>query len=247
MEQRSIGLLVPASNRVMERDFIRWSVSDGLALHVNRLNAPLRRPTDMRENLEALTHGVPEAARLLGLARPDVIAFGCTSGSFLRGAGWDNDMRQQLTQFSNSAAAVTTAASVVEALNALGARRIAVISPYPTEVNQVLDDYMKGQGFEIARLDAVDGWQKGNIANIPPTTVIDLVRREATAPVDAYFISCTNLRAAEVLQQIEDETGTPVVTANQATYWACIRALGLSGALPALGQLGAQKQEVARQ
>lgn len=243
MEQRSIGLLVPASNRVMERDFMRWSVSDGLDLHVNRLNAPLRRPADMRKNLEALTSGVPEAARLLGLARPDVIAFGCTSGSFLRGAGWDTELRQQLAQFSNGAAAVTTASSVVQALNALGARRIAVISPYPAEVNQVLEGFMKAQGFEIVRLAAVDGWQTGNIANIPASTVVDLARRGATTPVDTHFISCTNLRAAEVLQQIEAETGLPVVTANQATYWACVRALDMSDALPALGRLGSRPRE----
>ncbi len=83
--QPRVGLLVPASNRVMEGDFIRWSVADGVLLHVNRLQAPQQRPHDMRANLAALSEGVDEATRLLALASPDVVAFGCTSGSFLRG------------------------------------------------------------------------------------------------------------------------------------------------------------------
>lgn len=84
----ALGLLVPASNRVLEQDFARWLPTGG-RLHAHRLPAPELRPDDMLDNLRALTSEVGASARLLGLVQPDVIAFGCTSGSFLRGCAWE--------------------------------------------------------------------------------------------------------------------------------------------------------------
>jgi len=104
---RAVGLLLPATNRVMEQDFIRWLPKE-LRLHINRLNAPRERPEDMRENLIALTTGIEETARLLGLAEPSVIGFGCTSGSFLNGPDWDADIRNRIARATNVSQVVST-------------------------------------------------------------------------------------------------------------------------------------------
>jgi maleate cis-trans isomerase len=222
--QPAFGLLVPASNRVMEQDFIRWLPAGG-RLNVNRLNAPRVRPDDMRENLEALTTGVDEAARLLDLAQPEVIGFGCTSGSFLNGPGWDEEMRRRIAAAARTPRVVVTARAVVEALQALGAKRIAVATPYPDSVNVLLKAYLGHFGFEITGFEAVDGWKAGGIANLPPEAAADLVRRSDSPRADAVFVSCTNFRAGEIIDALEAQAGKPVVTANQATFWACALAL----------------------
>jgi arylmalonate decarboxylase len=235
--QPAFGLLVPASNRVMEQDFMRWLPAGG-RLNVNRLNAPRERPEDMRVNLEAITTGVDEVARLLDLALPDVIAFGCTSGSFLNGPGWDDEIRNRIAGAVRAPHVVVTARAVVDALEALGAIRIAVATPYPETINGLLRAYLEHFGFDIVSFEAVDGWMAGGIANLPPQAAADLARRSDCARADAVFVSCTNFRAGEIIEQLETETGRPVVTANQATFWASACRLGI-GARCVPGRLGA--------
>ena len=233
----AFGLLVPATNQVMERDFMRW-LPAGARLYVNRLNAPKVRPRDMLDNLLAITSGVGEAARLLDLAEPGVIGFGCTSGSFLNGAGWDDEIRDRVAGSSRCGKIVVTARAAADALRALGARRIAVATPYPEMVNALLRTYLEHFGFEICAFHAVDGWGSGGISRLAPQIAIDLALQGMTARPDAIFISCTNFRAGEVIDRIEAEAGVRVVTANQATFWACARQLGMTRALPGLGHLG---------
>jgi arylmalonate decarboxylase len=235
--QFALGLLVPASNRVMEPDFMRW-LPAGARLNTNRLAAPRERPDDMLLNLEALTAGVEESTRLLDLAQPDVIAFGCTSGSFLHGADWELRLGQRIAGAARTQRVVQAARAVVDALHAFGARKLAVATPYPEAVNILLRAYLECRGFEIRSFEAVDGWRIGGIANLPASSALELALKGRHAEADAIFISCTNFRAGEMIARIEAETGKPVVTANQATFWACARVAGIEGNLPGLGRLG---------
>ena len=238
MEGTAFGLLVPASNRVMEEDFRRW-LPQGARMNVNRLNAPRERPDDMLVNLEAIVSGVDEVARLLDLAAPDVVAFGCTSGSFLHGAGWDDEIRARIAGACKCGRVVVTARAVVDALRALGARRLAVATPYPESVNERLRAYLQHAGFDITAFEAVDGWKGGTIARLAPQVAIDLALAGARSRPDAIMVSCTNFRAGEAIAEIEAKTGLPVVTANQATFWASARLAGIESTLAPLGRLGA--------
>jgi maleate cis-trans isomerase len=220
----AIGLLVPAPCRVMEQDFMRWLPAGG-RLHVNRLNAPAQRPDDMEENLRAMTAGVEEVARLVDLAEPDVIAFGCTSGSFLKGADWEEEILERLRSAVRVPHVVLTARACVDALKALNVRRIAVATPYPEKINEQLRRYLEHFGFEIGGFEAIDAWKGGTIARFPPSVAVDLAMRAAAGGGDAVFVSCTNFRAGEAIEDMEALTGLPVVTANQATFQACLRAV----------------------
>ncbi len=51
------------------------------------------------------------------------------------------------------------------------------------------------------------------------------------------FISCTNLASLGVIQRLEDELGKPVITSNQACFWACLRRLGLRDPVQGYGRL----------
>ena len=103
----------------------------------------------------------------------------------------------------------------------------------------MLRTYLEHFGFEVCAFHAVDGWGSGGISHLAPQIAIDLALKGMAARPDAIFISCTNFRASEVIDRIEREAGVPVVTANQATFWASARLLGITAALPGLGRLGA--------
>ena len=62
--------------------------------------------------------------------------------------------------------------------------------------------------------------------------------KEAMGPESgALFISCTAVRAAGVIAEIEAAIGKPVVSSNYATAWACLRLCGDTSARPELGRL----------
>lgn len=54
---------------------------------------------------------------------------------------------------------------------------------------------------------------------------------------EVIFISCTNFRAIEIIRKLEEETGKPVISSNQATLWYALRKLGLNDSIKGLGRL----------
>ncbi len=54
---------------------------------------------------------------------------------------------------------------------------------------------------------------------------------------DAYFLSCTAIRSADVIDTLEDALGKPVITSNQATLWRALRESGINDSIPGFGRL----------
>jgi arylmalonate decarboxylase len=236
VEKKRIGLLVPARNRTMEDDFSGW-MPQSMALNTMRMYFPPTEPATMAERLQIMDDQVGESARMIALVRPDVIAFGCTSGSFLHGLGWDLKMIEEVQEAAGGIPAVATARCVVDALNELGVKKIAAASPYPPEVNERLKKYLGEAGFDVVNFDYEDGRRVGNVDLFDTDLVYELGKRVDRAEAEAIFISCTNLRAASIIERLEKETGKPVVTSNQATFWACLRKLGVDESIPGAGKL----------
>ena len=233
--KRRLRLLVPPGNTTMEDDFSRW-MSDSVALHVNRLYTP--PDPDEVMGLQAMGDQVGESARLLALAPVDVIAFGCTSGSFLNGLGYDQQIVESIEAASGGVRAVATARAVVDALNVLGVKRIAACSPYVDEVNRRLIKFYTDAGFEIVNFDAVDTVKTPDINDVDTDVALNLAMGVDRPEAEAIFISCTAFRgAAEVIDDLEEKTGKPVVTSNQATFWACMREMGVNGPVKGAGML----------
>src|SRR5438034_10010849 len=103
--------------------------------------------------MDRMNAEVESGARCLDTARVDVVAYGCTTGSFYRGPGWDREMLA-LIEREAGVPAVATTPSVVTALRAFGARRISVATPYPDWNNERLRAYLEAHGFEVLNGDA---------------------------------------------------------------------------------------------
>ncbi|MEV5300054.1 maleate cis-trans isomerase family protein [Amycolatopsis methanolica] len=121
--------------------------------------------------------------------------------------------------------ALTTSGAAVEALRSVGAQRVAVVHPYAPAVGRRLHTYLTAHGCEITRITgfalAVD-----EVPDVQPEEVTDLIREGDSPTAEAVFVSCTGLPTYDVIAPLERELGKPVVTANQATMWALLRAVG---------------------
>ena len=242
--KKRIGLLTPAGNTTIEDDFARW-MPDSLQLHVNRLftgpPSNPKSPESLLTGLQEMGDAVEEPARWLGTAEVDVIAFGCTGGSFLNGPGYDKEITKRISAAAGGVRAVAAAGAVADALNELGVRRIAVCTPYPEELNQRLRTFYTTAGFDIVSFAYEDdGILQGTAAEARETALRMAVGVD-TQEAEAILISCTAFEGAgESIELIEEITGKPVVTSNQATFWACLRALGVSEHIPGAGRLMAE-------
>jgi maleate cis-trans isomerase len=54
---------------------------------------------------------------------------------------------------------------------------------------------------------------------------------------EALFISCSNFRTLDILEEVGREAGKPVVTSNQAALWGTLRHIGDKRAVPGGGRL----------
>ena len=234
--RKRLGLLVPAGNSTMEEDFSEW-MPKSVVMHTMRMYSPPEQAASMAESLQIMDDHVGESARLLALARPDVMAFGCTSGSFLNGLGWDQEIIKEIEHASGGIPTVATARTVVDALNELGVKKVAACSPYPEEINERLRKFLTDAGFEVVSFDYVEGRKLGGIDRLDPEVAYELGKRVDRPEAEAVFISCTAFRAAPIIERLEQEIGKPVVTSNQATMWACLRELGVKEGIPGAGKL----------
>jgi maleate cis-trans isomerase len=182
---------------------------------------------------------IESGSRYLATAHVDVIVYGCTTGSFYKGPGWDREMLEVIRREAG-VPAVATSPSVVEALRFFGARRISVATPYPEWNNRRLRAYLEAQGFEVLNVDGEpEAAAAGNqgINDQDPQSVVEFASRVCRPEADALLCSCTAWRSVEAVAAIEARTGRPVVTSNQSTIWTALRALGVSRPIAGYGAL----------
>jgi maleate cis-trans isomerase len=234
--RKRIGVMVPSTNTTCEADY-QMVVPRGITVHGQRLwltNDALGEDGMNRMNAE-----IESGARYLATARVDVIAYGCTTGSFYKGPGWDREMLDVI-QRAAGVPGVATSPSVVEALRSFGARRISVATPYPEWNNQRLRAYLEAMGFEVLNVEAEPvAARSGNqgINDQDPAVIAEFAARACRPEADALLCSCTAWRSVEAVDEIERRTGKPVVTSNQSSIWACLRTLGVKERVTGFGRL----------
>jgi maleate isomerase len=231
-----MGVMVPSTNTTVEADFQLVAPRD-VTIHGQRLW--LTNDAAGAAGMDRMNAEVEAGARYLATARVDVIAYGCTTGSFYRGPGWDRDMLD-LIRSAAGVPAVATSPSVVEALRSFGARTLSVATPYPDWNNERLRAYLDALGFEVLNVEgepraAASGNQ--GINDFDPEDVVAFASRVCRPEADALLCSCTAWRSLEAVAELERRTGKPVVTSNQASIWASYRALGLTVRIAGFGRL----------
>jgi maleate isomerase len=226
-----LGMLVPSTNTTVEPELHR-ALPDGVAMFATRVAvAEVDRPEEKVASLLAMHDGLADAAALVGSARPDVVGYACTSGSFLGGAGSDRDLCRRISEAAG-VPALTTSTAVAAALRTLGAGRIALVTPYIPAVAEGAEAYLAELDVRVvarADLNLLSNLEKGRL---PATASYRLARTVDVADAEAVLISCTNWRTLEIIPRLEADLGRPVVSSNGATLWALLRLAGVPDRSP---------------
>ncbi|WP_406169519.1 decarboxylase [Streptomyces sp. NBC_00996] len=219
--QRGIGVVAPF-DFALDRELWRW-VPDDVSLHLTRTPfVPVEVSLDLAR-LVSEHETLGDAVRALNAVAPEVVAYACTSGSFVGGVAGERAMCEAMAR-AGGVSSVTTSGALLCALEELGARRIALVTPYTVSVTQSLEEYVAEAGIAVTGR-AYMGLTR-HIWKVPYRDVVEMAHRAVRGGVDALFISCTNLPTYDVIPQLEAELRIPVLSANQVTMWAALRQLG---------------------
>jgi maleate isomerase len=225
-----IGLLLPSANTIMEEEFNALK-PDGVSVHAARML--IRFPNI--EELAKMAEDTEKATELISTAKPSIIAFGCTSGSVLNGLGWDEKLISRIQKIAK-VHATTTATAVIRAFKELEIHKIAVVTPYIEELNELEKDFFEDSGITVLEIRGIDlGGEEMEMLTLEK--IADYARAVNRSDADAVFLSCTNLKALPIVEQLEKELGKYVFSSNIATYWDVMRRLGIKQPITGMGKL----------
>lgn len=211
-----VAVLVPSSDTTLEYE-LPAMLAGRATVHVTRMGLPDVTP----EGLAVMEDNAVAAAVLLADIGPDVVLFGCTSGSFFRGAAHERALAQTLADIVG-APVVTTAWAVTLALAGRG-RAVRIRTPYTAELTAAEGDYMQAAGLVVTSARGLGLTRDEDIASVLPTELLAHVDGDDAA--DVLLASCTNLPTLGLLVELERRAGMPVVTSNSASAEAIIAVL----------------------
>ncbi len=228
-----IGLILPMDNAVMEPEYYALGL-EGVSFHgvrmdtIERTQMPIRGAALSRQFVEVGT---------------DVVGYACAETSFLKGVDGNAWIRDEI-QRNCSQPAVTASGVMIEALQALDVKRVALVAPYPVSSADAMTAFLERNDITIANMvrrdfndeykDARD-WYHTNLQ--PASTAFRMARQAKVDGAQAIFIAATNFRTMEILPRLEQDLGIPVVSTNQAMLWSMFRQIGVRESSARLGRL----------
>lgn len=227
----NIGLLVLQTDLTIEDEF-RQILPEGVALYHSRLPSPAEITPD---NLRKMEAEIPGSARILPEIPFASVGFGCTSGALVIGepvvAGRVHEVRPE-------AKVTDPVTAAVAALTALGAARVGLLTPYLPEINASLRGQLQQRGLNIPVMGSFNQPDDYTVARITEAAIRDaIITLGQSDAVDAVFVSCTSLRVARIVAEVEAVIGKPVTSSNHALCWHMLRLAGVDDIMPEHGRL----------
>jgi maleate isomerase len=216
-----VGLIIPSSNRMVEGEMVHGFPA-GVMAHVTRL----RMTGDSRGPLDAVLPRVEEATRALLDAKCDVVAFHCTANSTDEGRSGEERLLAAIKR-AGAAHATTTATAIRNALDALGARRIVLITPYSQAVTDHETEFFHEAGYQVIFAKGFGLAGSDAYCSTPPSFWRDRALEAARPDADVYFLSCANISVFSIIAELEARLGRPVITSNQAVIWDALVRVGI--------------------
>jgi maleate isomerase len=240
-----VGLIVPSSNTTMESEIPallrrRETVRPDETFTFHSARARMQRVT--AEQLRAMNEQTTRACAELADARPDALVTACLVAIMAQGAGHhrtaETEIAAELERQHASAPVVSSAGALVAALQALGAQRIAMVTPYMKPLTRLVSDYLEDAGIAVHSSLSLEVADNREVAALDPENLRTHWRSLDLTGCDALVLSaCVQMPSLPVIEAVERESGLPTLSAATATAWALLRALDLEPVVPGAGAL----------
>jgi len=233
-----IGVVTPATNTIVEPEFHQMAPL-GVTNHTARFlipNMDLNSNEDFEQLVVEIKANLDDAIDGLTPAAVDHVIIGISAESFWDGAEGADILQKRLEAKAGCSMTLGSAAAR-SALEAVGARRLGVVTPYWPVADERVHHYFGQCGFEVVALKGLKANSPVNIAEQSEETLRQAMIEVNTPDVDAIIQVGTNLGMAQLAGEAERWLGKPVIAINTALYWHALRQMGIDDKIPGWGRL----------
>jgi len=195
-----------------------------------------------QEELAAMDAESERCAAELTDARVDVMGYACLVAIMCMGKGYHCKSEARLHAVTVREGAptpvVTSAGALVEGLRTLGARKIAMVSPYMKPLTTLVAEYIEAEGVEVVDVISLEIPDNLEVGRRDPMALVDIYKRLNLAGADALVLSsCVQMPSLAAIAPVQRECGLPVVSAAVCTTHQMLKKLELATAVPDAGAL----------
>ena len=227
-----VGLIVLATDFMIEKDFIDVTKDMGIDLFVNRIHTyfPLTS-----ENLIKMSNTLTEVSKdILPDEKLDCVVYGCTSGTIA--AGYDS-IKKKIELAKPEAIVTTPSTAATNALKKMNVSKVSIFTPYSKKLNDEVVNYFKKENFIVTSNSYFDILNDADIAKIDPDYLYDVISKMNLGDAEAVFLSCTNLPALSILDKLEKKLNKVVLSSNQVLIWDTLQSVGKNNSIKGFGKL----------
>jgi len=227
-----IGLIALSTDFTIEQDYRNVCHSIPVDIFVNRI--PFENPLNHENYLKMANHISEVSSQILPSQDVDIIAYGCTSGTIAIGS---DRIKEEINKTKPKAKVTTPVTAALKAFSHLGLKNIAVLTPYPKDVNATVYNYLIDNNINIESFSSFNLEYDSEIAQVSLASLEKEIKKIDLSNVDGLFVSCTALKIVDVLDRVERSQNTIVISSNQAIIWDCLRSVGIDSKIKGYGKL----------
>ena len=222
-KRAKIGIIVLQTDQTLEHEFRKLLNFEGVAIFHSRITNEMKIT---KETLSKMETELPIAASLLSpFFNFDVIGYGCTSGTTIIG---EKNVEKAIQFVHPNVPTSNPLTACKAALLALKLKRIAFITPYDPGITEAMRENLLDAGFEIPVTGSFFESDDFVVGRIDMESILGAIEKIGIRDdCDGVFVSCTNLRVAEIIKVAEARIGKPVTSSNHALAWHLLRLTGV--------------------
>lgn len=240
MTTNRVGLIVPSTNVTVETEIPR--ILQRTELDFSFHSTRMRMHSVTPEQLRAMNAQRERCVVEIGDAGVDVVLYACLVAIMAMGPGHHRDaefrIAEQLGSGGSETKVLSSAGALLQGIEALQAKRVALVMPYMRPLAQQVVDYIQAEGIEVAAWCALGVADNVAVGCIPKERVMEAARNLDLTGADALVLSCcVQMPSLDLIQDAEDELGLPVLSAATAGAYSILRSLRLPVDIPDAGAL----------
>lgn len=217
-----VGMLTPQANTTVEPEFnLLWPAG------VVMINARLMSDkSSISARLVDYFDNYGAALRQFANAPVGVVAAACTGASYLAGREREAALVKEI-EAKHGFPFITAALAVVDALTALKARRVGLVSPYPDDLNRASIGYWQSHGLEVAEVASAFNSESAfhPIYSLGGSVAAKALRTLEGKPLDAIVMLGTGMPTLHPIADAIGWNGAPVMSCNLCLAWRAVEAL----------------------
>ena len=227
-----VGLIVLATDVMIEKDFLKVFSNVSADLFVNRITN--YNPVTAN-NLKKMTNDITSVTeKILPGERVDCVVYGCTSGTIVSGY---NNIKKKINMAKPNALVTAPSTAALNALKKKNINKISIVTPYIKNVNDDVVNFFKNNNFEITSNTYFDIESDIDIGKVDQDQLFEILSNIDHKNAEALFVSCTSLPVLNIIEKLEKKLNITVLSSNQALIWETLESINRNNSIKGYGSL----------